>query len=192
MSHNVEFFGRFEGLTFDDVVLVPGFSEVLPDQVETATTFARDIELAVPLVSAAMDRVTEARLAIAMARCGGLGVVHRNMSIEDQAAEVHKVKRSQSGMIGDPVTLPATATLDDAEQLMSRFKISGVPITNDDGILVGILTNRDVRFCSPEDYKRPVSEFMTSQGLVTAPEGTTLEEASRSCHWWMVLGVFAV
>ncbi len=177
MSHNVEFFGRFEGLTFDDVVLVPGFSEVLPDQVETATTFARDIELAVPLVSAAMDRVTEARLAIAMARCGGLGVVHRNMSIEDQAAEVHKVKRSQSGMIGDPVTLPATATLDDAEQLMSRFKISGVPITNDDGILVGILTNRDVRFCSPEDYKRPVSEFMTSQGLVTAPEGTTLEEA---------------
>jgi len=177
MSHNVEFFGRFEGLTFDDVVLVPGFSEVLPDQVETATIFARDIELAVPLVSAAMDRVTEARLAIAMARCGGLGVVHRNMSIEDQAAEVHKVKRSQSGMIGDPVTLPATATLDDAEQLMSRFKISGVPITNDDGILVGILTNRDVRFCSPEDYKRPVSEFMTSQGLVTAPEGTTLEEA---------------
>ena len=177
MSHNVEFFGRFEGLTFDDVVLVPGFSEVLPDQVETATIFARDIELAVPLVSAAMDRVTEARLAIAMARCGGLGVVHRNMSIEDQAAEVHKVKRSQSGMIGDPVTLPATATLDDAEQLMSRFKISGVPITNDDGILVGILTNRDVRFCSPEDYKRPVGEFMTSQGLVTAPEGTTLEEA---------------
>ncbi len=177
MAHNVDFFSRFEGLTFDDVVLVPGFSEVLPDQVDTTTTFARDIELSVPLVSAAMDRVTEARLAIAMARCGGLGVVHRNMSIEDQAAEVHKVKRSQSGMIGDPVTLPATATLDDAEHLMNRFKISGVPITNDDGILVGILTNRDVRFCSPEDYKRPVSEFMTSQGLVTAPEGTTLEEA---------------
>lgn len=177
MSHNTEFFGRFEGLTFDDVVLVPGFSEVLPDQVDTSTTFARDIELAVPLVSAAMDRVTEARLAIAMARCGGLGVVHRNLSIEDQATEVHKVKRSQSGMIGDPVTLPATATLDDAEQLMSRFKISGVPITNDDGVLVGILTNRDVRFCSPDDYKRPVSEFMTSDGLVTAPEGTTLEEA---------------
>ena len=177
MSHNMEFFSRFEGLTFDDVVLVPGFSEVLPDQVDTSTTFARDIELAVPLVSAAMDRVTEARLAIAMARCGGLGVVHRNLSIEDQATEVHKVKRSQSGMIGDPVTLPATATLDDAEQLMSRFKISGVPITNVDGVLVGILTNRDVRFCSPEDYKRPVSEFMTSDGLVTASEGTTLEEA---------------
>jgi IMP dehydrogenase len=116
-------------------------------------------------------------LAIAMARCGGLGVIHRNMPIDDQAAEVQKVKRSQSGMIGDPVTLPATATLDDAEQIMNRFKISGVPITSADGVLVGILTNRDVRFCSPADYRRPVSEFMTSEGLVTAPEGTTLEEA---------------
>jgi IMP dehydrogenase len=166
-----------EGLTFDDVVLVPGFSEVLPDQVDTSTPFARDISLAVPVLSAAMDRVTEARLAIAMARCGGLGVIHRNMPIDDQAAEVQKVKRSQSGMIGDPVTLPATATLDDAEQIMNRFKISGVPITSADGVLVGILTNRDVRFCSPADYRRPVSEFMTSEGLVTAPEGTTLEEA---------------
>ncbi len=177
MSHNEEFFSRFEGLTFDDVVLVPGFSEVLPDQVDTSTPFARDISLAVPVLSAAMDRVTEARLAIAMARCGGLGVIHRNMPIDDQAAEVQRVKRSQSGMIGDPVTLPATATLDDAEQIMNRFKISGVPITSADGVLVGILTNRDVRFCSPEDYRRPVSEFMTSEGLVTAPEGTTLEEA---------------
>ena len=177
MSHNEEFFSRFEGLTFDDVVLVPGFSEVLPDQVDTSTPFARDISLAVPVLSAAMDRVTEARLAIAMARCGGLGVIHRNMPIDDQAAEVQRVKRSQSGMIGDPVTLPATATLDDAEQIMNRFKISGVPITGADGVLVGILTNRDVRFCSPEDYRRPVSEFMTSEGLVTAPEGTTLEEA---------------
>ena len=177
MSHNEEFFSRFEGLTFDDVVLVPGFSEVLPDQVDTSTPFARDISLAVPVLSAAMDRVTEARLAIAMARCGGLGVIHRNMPIDDQAAEVQKVKRSQSGMIGDPVTLPATATLDDAEQIMNRFKISGVPITSADGVLVGILTNRDVRFCSPADYRRPVREFMTSEGLVTAPEGTTLEEA---------------
>jgi IMP dehydrogenase len=177
MSHNEEFFSRFEGLTCDDVVLVPGFSEVLPDQVDTSTPFARDISLAVPVLSAAMDRVTEARLAIAMARCGGLGVIHRNMPIDDQAAEVQRVKRSQSGMIGDPVTLPATATLDDAEQIMNRFKISGVPITSADGVLVGILTNRDVRFCSPEDYRRPVSEFMTSVGLVTAPEGTTLEEA---------------
>ncbi|MFZ9819103.1 MAG: IMP dehydrogenase, partial [Ilumatobacteraceae bacterium] len=130
MLHNEEFFSRFEGLTFDDVVLVPGFSEVLPDQVDTSTPFARDISLAVPLLSAAMDRVTEARLAIAMARCGGLGVIHRNLAIDDQAGEVQKVKRSQSGMIGDPVTLPATATLDDAEQIMNRFKISGVPITS--------------------------------------------------------------
>jgi IMP dehydrogenase len=177
MSHNHEVFDRFEGLTFDDVVLVPGFSDVLPDQVETVTTFARDIMLNIPLVSAAMDRVTEARLAIAMARCGGIGVVHRNLSVQDQAAEVQKVKRSQSGMISDPVTLPATATLDDAEHLMNRYKISGVPITDAAGVLVGILTNRDVRFCSSSDYKRPVSEFMTSEGLVTAREGTTLDEA---------------
>jgi IMP dehydrogenase len=172
-----ELFSRFEGLTFDDVVLVPGFSDVLPDQADTSTTFARDIELSVPLVSAAMDRVTEARLAIGMARCGGLGVVHRNLSIEDQASEVQKVKRSQSGMISDPITLPATATLDDAEHLMNRYKISGVPITDGEGVLVGILTNRDVRFCSADDYRRPVSEFMTSNELVTAPEGTTLEQA---------------
>jgi IMP dehydrogenase len=177
MSHNHEVFDRFEGLTFDDVVLVPGFSDVLPDQVETVTTFARDIMLNIPLVSAAMDRVTEARLAIAMARCGGIGVVHRNLSVQDQAAEVQKVKRSQSGMISDPVTLPATATLDDAEHLMNRYKISGVPITDAAGVLVGILTNRDVRFCSSSDYKRPVSEFMTSEGLVTAHVGTTLDEA---------------
>ncbi|MEK0415900.1 MAG: inosine-5-monophosphate dehydrogenase, partial [Actinomycetota bacterium] len=128
-------------------------------------------------VSAAMDKVTEGRLAIAMARCGGIGVVHRNLEIEDQAAEVQKVKRSQSGMISDPVTLAPTATLDDAEELMNRFKISGVPITNKDGVLVGILTNRDVRFCSPDDYKRPVTDFMTSDDLVTAPEGTTLDQA---------------
>jgi IMP dehydrogenase len=177
MSHNDEFFSRFEGLTFDDVVLIPGFSEVLPDQVDTSTQFARDIALAVPVTSAAMDRVTEARLAIAMARCGGLGIIHRNMPIAEQVVEVQKVKRSQSGMIGDPVTLPATATLDEAEQIMNRFKISGVPITAADGVLVGILTNRDVRFCSVEDYQRPVRDFMTSDGLVTAPEGTTLEEA---------------
>jgi IMP dehydrogenase len=150
---------------------------VLPDQADTSTVFARDVELNVPLVSAAMDRVTEARLAIAMARCGGLGVVHRNLSVEDQAAEVQKVKRSQSGMISDPVTLRANATLDDAEVLMSRFKISGVPITDSEGVLVGILTNRDVRFCSADDYRRPVSDFMTSEDLITAPVGTTLEQA---------------
>jgi IMP dehydrogenase len=177
MSRNHEFFSRFEGLTFDDVVLVPGYSDVLPDQADTSTIFARDIRLAIPLVSAAMDKVTESRLAIAMARCGGIGVVHRNLETEDQAAEVQRVKRSQSGMITDPVTLPPTATLDDAEVLMNRFKISGVPITDGDGVLVGILTNRDVRFCSVADYKRPVTDFMTGAGLVTAAEGTTLEQA---------------
>ena len=140
MSNN-EFFNRFEGLTFDDVVVVPGYSDVLPDMVSTSTTFARDIELTVPLVSAAMDKVTEARLAIAIARNGGLGIIHRNLTIEDQAIEVRRVKRSQSGMITDPVTLSPTATLAEAEQLMNRYHFSGVPITDSNGTLVGILTN---------------------------------------------------
>lgn len=176
MSNN-EFFNRFEGLTFDDVVVVPGYSDVLPDMVNTTTTFARDIELTVPLVSAAMDKVTEARLAIAIARNGGLGVIHRNLTIEDQANEVRRVKRSQSGMITDPVTLSPTATLADAEQLMNRYHFSGVPITDSNGTLVGILTNRDIRFCKQSDYSRPVTEFMTSTGLVTATEGTSLDDA---------------
>ena len=176
MSNN-EFFNRFEGLTFDDVVVVPGYSEVLPDMVSTTTTFARDIELTVPLVSAAMDKVTEARLAIAIARNGGLGIIHRNLTIEDQATEVRRVKRSQSGMITDPVTLSPTATLAEAEQLMNRYHFSGVPITDANGILVGILTNRDIRFCKQSDYTRSVTEFMTSTGLVTATEGTSLDDA---------------
>ena len=178
-SSNVNdgFFDRFEALTFDDVVVVPGWSETLPDAVDTTATFARDIELAVPLVSAAMDKVTEARMAIAMARHGGIGVIHRNMSIADQAAEVQKVKRSQSGMITDPVTLPPTALLHEAEALMHKFKFSGVPITDDDGHLVGILTNRDIRFCEGSDFDRPVTEFMTSDSLVTADVGTSLDEA---------------
>lgn len=176
MSNN-EFFNRFEGLTFDDVVVVPGYSDVLPDMVSTSTTFARDIELTVPLVSAAMDKVTEARLAIAIARNGGLGIIHRNLSIEDQAIEVRRVKRSQSGMITDPVTLSPTATLAEAEQLMNRYHFSGVPITDSNGTLVGILTNRDIRFCKQSDYTRSVTEFMTSTGLVTASEGTSLDDA---------------
>ncbi len=170
-------FDRFEALTFDDVVVVPGYSEVLPDTADTSATFAADIVLHVPLVSAAMDKVTEARMAVAMAREGGIGVIHRNMSVADQAAEVQKVKRSQSGMITDPVTLPPTATLNDAEALMHRFKFSGVPITDAEGRLVGILTNRDIRFCEGRDFERPVSEFMTSSGLITAKVGTTLDEA---------------
>ena len=156
---------------------MPGYSETLPDAVDTTARFAADIELAVPLVSAAMDKVTEGRMAVAMARHGGIGVIHRNMSIDDQAAEVQKVKRSQSGMITDPVTLPPTALLHDAEALMHQFKFSGVPITDPDGRLVGILTNRDIRFCAGADFDRPVSDFMTAAGLVTAPVGTSLDTA---------------
>ncbi len=170
-------FDRYDALTFDDVVVVPGYSDTLPDAVDTTAVFARDIELSVPLVSAAMDKVTEARMAIAMARHGGIGVIHRNMSIEHQAAEVQKVKRSQSGMISDPVTLTKEAKLFEAEELMHRFAFSGVPITNADGELVGILTNRDIRFCEGSDYERPISEFMTSDNLVTGHVGTSLDEA---------------
>lgn len=178
MSHvNDGLFDRYEALTFDDVVVIPGYSETLPDAVDTTAVFARDIELSVPLVSAAMDKVTEGRMAIAMARHGGIGVIHRNMSIDDQAAEVQKVKRSQSGMISDPVTLTKDSKLFEAEELMNRFKFSGVPITNASGELVGILTNRDIRFCEGSDYERPISEFMTSKDLVTAKVGTSLDEA---------------
>ena len=178
MSHvNDGLFDRYEALTFDDVVVVPGYSETLPDAVDTTAVFARDIELSVPLVSAAMDKVTEGRMAIAMARHGGIGVIHRNMSIEEQAAEVQKVKRSQSGMISDPVTLTRDAKLFEAEELMNRFKFSGVPIVDADGELVGILTNRDIRFCEGSDHERPVSDFMTSENLVTAKVGTSLDQA---------------
>ena len=166
-----------EGLTFDDVLLVPAASDVLPDEVATATRFTRRIGLNIPLASAAMDTVTEARLAIAMARHGGIGVVHRNLSIDDQATEVDKVKRSESGMIVDPMTLPPTALLAEAEALMSAYRISGVPVTDDDGRLVGILTNRDLRF--ERDLARPLGEVMTRTGLVTGPVGTTLEEAQE-------------
>jgi IMP dehydrogenase len=167
-------FGQM-GLTFDDVCLVPSASDVVPAQVSTHTHVTRDIELAVPLMSAAMDTVTEARLAIAIAREGGLGVVHRNLSIEDQVTEVDKVKRSESGMIVDPVTLGPDDLVGAALDLMSKFRISGVPIVEGDQRLVGILTNRDLRF--ENDPNRPIREVMTSEGLVTAPQGTTLEEA---------------
>ncbi len=171
------FLGR-EALTFDDVLLLPGYSEVLPSEVNLSTEIAPGIRLNIPILSAAMDTVTEARMAIALAREGGLGVIHRNMTVEAQAAEVDKVKRSESGMIVDPITLPPTATIADAERIMSTYRISGVPIT-ENGKLVGILTNRDIRFVEPEDFDRPVSEFMTSRNLITAPMGTTLEEAKR-------------
>src|SRR5215216_881869 len=168
-----------EGLTFDDVLLQPAESHVLPNDVSTATRLTRSIELQIPIVSAAMDTVTEARLAIALAREGGIGIVHRNLSIEAQVAEVDKVKRSEAGMIVEPVTLRPDARVSDAQALMARYHISGVPIT-DDGILVGILTNRDLRF--EDNGSRPVTDLMTSRGLVTAPVGTTLQEAESILH----------
>src|ERR671936_318950 len=172
-------FGR-EGLTFDDVLLVPAESRVLPNDVSTATQLTREIRLEIPIVSAAMDTVTEARLAIALAREGGIGILHRNLSIDAQVAEVDKVKRSEAGMIVEPVTLPPDALVSDALELMATYHISGVPITDADGTLVGILTNRDLRFAP--DVMQPVSTLMTANGLVTAPVGTTLREAEEILH----------
>ncbi len=165
-----------EGLTFDDVLLVPAKSEVLPRDVDLSIHLAKNIHLNIPLLSAAMDTVTDSRMAIAMAREGGLGIIHKNMSIEEQAAQVDKVKRSEHGVITDPFYLSPENLISDAEELMSRYRISGVPITRD-GKLVGILTNRDLRF--ETDYSRPIGEVMTSENLITAPEGTTLEEAKK-------------
>jgi len=173
-------FGR-EGLTFDDVLLLPAESSVLPNDVATGTRLTRTIALEIPIVSAAMDTVTEARLAIALAREGGLGIVHRNLSIEEQVAEVDKVKRSESGMIVEPVTLRPGDLVSDALELMARYRISGVPITDEGGVLVGILTNRDLRF-EGDAGGRPVSALMTSRNLVTAPVGTTLAEAEEILH----------
>jgi IMP dehydrogenase len=167
-------FGK-EGLAFDDVLLVPAESAVLPHEVSTVTRLTRTIALEIPIVSAAMDTVTEARLAIALAREGGIGVLHRNLSIEDQVAEVDKVKRSEAGMIVEPVTLMPDALVGDALELMARYRVSGVPITDASGVLVGILTNRDLRFGA--DPAHTVASVMTSSGLVTAPLGTTLSEA---------------
>jgi IMP dehydrogenase len=169
-----------EGLTFDDVLLVPAESSVLPADVSTRTRLTREIELEIPIVSAAMDTVTEARAAIALAREGGIGVLHRNLSIAEQVAEVDRVKRSEAGMIDDPVTLPPDARVADALALMERYRISGVPIVDEEGRLVGILTNRDLRF--EDDVSQPVSGPMTSADLVTAPVGTTLAEAEAILH----------
>jgi IMP dehydrogenase len=169
-----------EGLTFDDVLLVPAASAVLPNEVSTRTRLTRSIELSIPIASAAMDTVTEARLAIALAREGGIGIVHRNLSVEDQVAEVDKVKRSEAGMIVEPVTLPPSALVREALELMAHYKVSGVPITDESGVLVGILTNRDLRF--EDDVEQPVSALMTARNLVTAPAGTTLAEAEDILH----------
>ncbi len=167
-------------LTFDDVLLVPNYSDVLPSEVNLRTRLTQDIYLNTPFLSAAMDTVTESQMAIALARQGGIGVIHRNLSAKAQANEVDKVKRSQAGMIVDPITLRPTATLAEAEQLMSTYHISGVPITDETGKLLGILTNRDVRFVKPG--KQLVSEFMTSENLATAPVGTTLDTAKEILH----------
>src|SRR5206468_9412491 len=173
-------FGK-EGLTFDDVLLVPAESRVLPNDVSTATRLTREITIEIPIVSAAMDTVTEARLAIALAREGGIGILHRNLSSEEQVAEVDKVKRSESGMIVEPVTLPPDAPVAAALELMAKYHISGVPVTGAEGRLVGILTNRDLRF-RDDEIEQPVSALMTERDLVTAPVGTTLEEARAILH----------
>jgi IMP dehydrogenase len=169
-----------EALTFDDVLLVPARSEILPSQVDTQTRLTREITLQIPLVSAAMDSVTESHLAIAMAQEGGIGIVHKNLSIESQAAEVDKVKRSESGMIVDPITMSPEQKIYEALEFMSRYRISGVPVTDADGRLVGILTNRDLRFCTTTDAS--IRELMTADGLITVPVGTTLEQAKELLH----------
>jgi len=166
-----------DALTFDDVLLVPRHSNVHPRQVEVSTRLTRTIGLNIPFVSAAMDTVTESEMAIAMARHGGIGVIHKNLSIDRQAAEVDRVKRSESGMILDPITLPPDRPIADALRLMERFKISGVPIVDEQRRLVGIITNRDLQF--EHDETRPIAQAMTKDALVTAPVGTTLEEAER-------------
>ncbi len=164
-----------EGITFDDVLLVPAYSEVTPNMVDLTTKLTNKITLNIPMMSASMDTVTEHRMAIAMARQGGIGIIHKNMSIEAQAEEVDKVKRSENGVITDPFSLSADHTLQDADDLMAKFRISGVPITKEDGTLVGIITNRDLKF--ETDFTKKISESMTSEGLITAQEGITLEEA---------------
>lgn len=175
---NDELFSALESLTFDDLLVVPGYSELLPSQMDVRACLAGDIWLNIPVLSAAMDTVTEARMAIALAREGGIGIMHRNLSPEAQAREVEIVKRSESGMISDPVTLTQDATLQEAEEIMARFHISGIPIVEADSQkLAGIITNRDIRFAGSKDAARPVSDFMTCDGLITAPLGTTLEQA---------------
>ena len=165
-----------DGITFDDVLLVPQYSEVTPNMVDLTTHLTKKIKLNIPMMSAGMDTVTEHRMAIAMARQGGIGIIHKNMSIEQQAEEVDKVKRSENGVITDPFYLSPEHTLEDANNLMAKFRISGVPIT-ENGKLVGIITNRDLKF--ETDFTKKISECMTSEGLVTAPEGITLEEAKQ-------------
>src|SRR5580700_81617 len=166
-----------EALTFDDVLLLPARSDVIPTQTNTQTQLTRNIRLNIPIISAAMDTVTESHMAIAVAQQGGIGIIHRNLTIEQQANEVDKVKRSESGMIVDPVTMSPDAKVSDALDVMQKYHISGVPITQKDGKLVGILTNRDLRFETRFDI--PISRVMTQKNLITVPVGTTLEQAEE-------------
>ncbi len=166
-------------LTFDDVLILPGYSEVSPAEVDVSTYLTRRIKLNIPIVSAAMDTVTESRLAVALAREGGIGIIHRNLTIEEQALEVERVKKSESGMILNPVVVKPQTKVREALKLMERFKISGLPVVDENGKLVGIITNRDLRFLKAQDYEKPVSLFMTKENLITAKEGITLEEAEE-------------
>lgn len=175
-----ERFLNFEGLTFDDILLVPDKSAILPREVDISTVFSKNIKINIPLVSAAMDTVTESRLAVAIAREGGIGIIHKNMSIQQQAEEVDKVKRSESGVIVDPISLPPENKVGDAIEIMTKYHISGIPIVNKEKKLVGILTNRDIRFL--EDKNLKINSIMTKENLITAPVGTTLEEAKRILH----------
>lgn len=167
---------KMDGLTFDDVLLIPAYSEVLPKEVNLKTKFSRNITLNVPLVSAAMDTVTEARLAIAIAREGGIGVIHKNMPIAEQARQVHAVKRAENGMIYDPVTIKRGSTVADALAIMEEYHIGGIPVVDDNRMLVGIVTNRDLRF--ERDLTRKIDEVMTSENIVTTTQSANLEEAS--------------
>ncbi|MEO2065707.1 MAG: IMP dehydrogenase [Desulfurobacteriaceae bacterium] len=173
-----------EALTFDDVLLVPNYSEVLPTQVDVRTKLTKRITLNIPIMSAAMDTVTESELAIAIAREGGIGIIHKNMTIEEQAEEVDRVKRSESGMIVKPVTVKPEQTIAEAEALMRKYKISGLPVVDDEGKLVGIITNRDIRFV--KDFSKKISEVMTRENLKTVPVGTTLEEAKEILHKYKI------
>lgn len=174
-AHSAKIIGQ--GLTYDDVLLIPNYSEILPREVSIQSKFSRNITLNVPIVSAAMDTVTESAMAIAMAREGGIGVLHKNMTIEEQAIEVRKVKRAESGMIIDPITLPLTANVGDAKQVMKEYSIGGIPIVDENGVLKGIVTNRDLRF--EKANAKSILEVMTKENLVTAMEGTTLPEAEE-------------
>ena len=165
-----------KGLTFDDVLLIPGYSEILPKEVSLKAQLTKNISLNIPIISAAMDTVTESEMAIAVARESGIGIIHKNLSIENQINEVNRVKRSESGMIQDPITITSDKSLKEAMNIMSHFRISGVPVV-DNGMLVGILTNRDIRF--ETNMKLSVSDRMTKSGLITVKKGTTLEQAKR-------------